>query len=114
LKLVCTVNVVNGNLKPENSEDYAQKPQRNCMFINASSGWRKDLINLISSSQVSKLKIPRPLYIQQFNSQIPIPVRGRRLQCPLKHATNTTGIVWKLTLMVVTTRVLFCRLSTIS
>jgi hypothetical protein len=30
LKLVCNVNIVYGNLKPENSHDYAQKSQRNC------------------------------------------------------------------------------------
>jgi hypothetical protein len=29
LKLVCKVNIVYGNLKTENSQDYAQKPQRN-------------------------------------------------------------------------------------
>jgi hypothetical protein len=38
LKLVCNVNVVYGNLKSENSQDYAQKPQRNCMFINSAFG----------------------------------------------------------------------------
>jgi hypothetical protein len=27
LKLVCTVNIVYGNLKSKNSQDYAQKPQ---------------------------------------------------------------------------------------
>jgi hypothetical protein len=26
------------NLKSENSQDYAQKPQRNCMFMNSDSG----------------------------------------------------------------------------
>jgi hypothetical protein len=30
LKLVCNVNIVCGNLKSENSQDYAQKPQQNC------------------------------------------------------------------------------------
>ncbi len=31
LKLVCNVNIVNGNQKSEHSQDYAQKPpQRNC------------------------------------------------------------------------------------
>ncbi len=34
LKLVCNVNIVNGNLKSENSHDNAQKPQRNCKFMN--------------------------------------------------------------------------------
>jgi hypothetical protein len=29
LKLVCTVNIVYGNLKSEDSEDNAQKPQQN-------------------------------------------------------------------------------------
>jgi hypothetical protein len=33
--VVCNVN---GNLnKSENSQDYAQKPQRNCMFMNSAS-----------------------------------------------------------------------------
>ncbi len=38
LKLVCNVNIVYGNLKSEISQDYAQKPQRNCTFMNSASG----------------------------------------------------------------------------
>jgi hypothetical protein len=38
LKLVCNINIVYGNLKSENSKDYAQKPQRNCTFMNSPSG----------------------------------------------------------------------------
>jgi hypothetical protein len=30
------------NLKSENSQDYAQKPQRNCTFMNSASGHQKD------------------------------------------------------------------------
>jgi hypothetical protein len=30
LKLVCNVNIIYRNFKSENSQDYAQKPQRNC------------------------------------------------------------------------------------
>ncbi len=37
LKLVCKVNIVHGNLKFENPQDYAQKPQRNCTFMNSAS-----------------------------------------------------------------------------
>ncbi len=37
LKLVCNVNIVYGNLKSENSQDYAKKPQRNCTFMNSAS-----------------------------------------------------------------------------
>ncbi len=37
-KLVCNVNIVYGNLKSENSQDYAQKPQRNCTLWNSASG----------------------------------------------------------------------------
>ncbi len=37
LKQVCNVNIVYGNLKSENSPDYAQKPQRNCTFVNLAS-----------------------------------------------------------------------------
>ncbi len=38
LKLVCNVNIVYGNLKSENSQDYAQKPQRNWTLMNSASG----------------------------------------------------------------------------
>ncbi len=37
LKLACNVNIVYGNLKSENSQDYAQKPQRNCTSQNSAS-----------------------------------------------------------------------------
>ncbi len=39
-KLVCNVNIVYRNLKSENSQDYAQKPQRKCTFMNSASGVR--------------------------------------------------------------------------
>ncbi len=38
LKLVSNVNIVYGNLNPENSQEYAQKPQRHCTFMNSTSG----------------------------------------------------------------------------
>ncbi len=37
LKLVCNVNIEHRNLKSENSQDYAQRPQRNCTFMNSAS-----------------------------------------------------------------------------
>ncbi len=37
LKLVYNVNIVYRNLKSENSQDYAQKPQRNYKFMNSAS-----------------------------------------------------------------------------
>ncbi len=37
MKLVCNVNIVYGNLKSENSQEYAQKPQRNSTFMNSAS-----------------------------------------------------------------------------
>ncbi len=37
-KLVCNVNIVYRNLKSENTQDYAQKPQRKCTFMNFASG----------------------------------------------------------------------------
>jgi hypothetical protein len=37
LKRVCNVNIVYGNFKPENSQDYAQKPQLNCASMNSAS-----------------------------------------------------------------------------
>jgi hypothetical protein len=38
LKLVDNVNIVYGNLKSEYSQDYAQKHQQNCTFMNSASG----------------------------------------------------------------------------
>jgi hypothetical protein len=38
LKLDCNVNIVHDNLKSENSQDYAQKPQRHCTFMNSAAG----------------------------------------------------------------------------
>ncbi len=38
LKLVCIVNIICGNVKSDNSQDYAQKPQQNCTFMNSTSG----------------------------------------------------------------------------
>ncbi len=42
LKLVCNVNIVYGNIKYENSQDYAETPQQNCAFMNSTSArrWR--------------------------------------------------------------------------
>ncbi len=37
LKLVCNVNILYGNLMFEISQDYAQKPQGNCTFMNSAS-----------------------------------------------------------------------------
>ena len=37
LKQVCNINNVYGNHKTKNSQDYAQKPQRNCMLMNSAS-----------------------------------------------------------------------------
>ncbi len=34
----CNVNIVYGNLESENSQDYVQKPQQNCTFMNSASG----------------------------------------------------------------------------
>ncbi len=41
LKMVCNVNIVYGILKSESSQEYAQKPQRNCMFMNSASEERE-------------------------------------------------------------------------
>ncbi len=37
--LVCNANIVYGNLKSENSQDYSQKPQLNYTFMNSASGY---------------------------------------------------------------------------
>ncbi len=37
LKLVCNVNILHRILNSDNSQDYAQKPQGNCTFMNSAS-----------------------------------------------------------------------------
>jgi hypothetical protein len=38
LKVVCHVYIVYESIKSKNSQDYGQKPQRNCTFMNSASG----------------------------------------------------------------------------
>ncbi len=38
LKRICKIIIVHGNLNSENSQDYAQKLQRNCPIMNSASG----------------------------------------------------------------------------
>ncbi len=47
------------NLKSENSQDYAQKPQRNCMLMNSASVQLSPLQNSLSNSSgfVTSLKV---------------------------------------------------------
>ncbi len=58
LKLVCNVNIVNGHLKSENSQDNAQKPQWNCTFMNSASGLVHHTNNfLVSHSRPTSLMV---------------------------------------------------------
>jgi hypothetical protein len=45
-KLVCNVHIVYRNLKSEESQDYAQKPQLHCMFMNSAFGSSRELSTL--------------------------------------------------------------------
>ncbi len=58
VKLVCNVNIVYGNLKSENPQDYDQKPQRNCMFMNSASVYVKRLKKLDICSSVDIMISP--------------------------------------------------------
>jgi hypothetical protein len=53
LKLVCNGNIVYGNLKAGNSQDYDQKTQRNCTLINSASGLRGSFMGRSSHKQFS-------------------------------------------------------------
>jgi hypothetical protein len=48
LKLVCNVNIVYGNLKSENSQYYAQKPQQNWTFMSSASGLNTFIVLVFS------------------------------------------------------------------
>ncbi len=56
-KLVCNDNIVCGNLETENSQDYAQKPQRNCMFVNLASGFCKHQENQAAEQDANDQQI---------------------------------------------------------
>ncbi len=56
LKLVCNVNIIFWNLKSENSQDYAQKPQRNCTFMNSASGYMR-LRHWLSDALTTRLDL---------------------------------------------------------
>jgi hypothetical protein len=43
-KVVRDVNIVYGNLKSDKSQDYVQKPQRNCTFLNSASVFCKAIL----------------------------------------------------------------------
>ncbi len=66
LKLVCIGNIVDGNLKSENSQDNAQTPQLNCTFVNSASGklqycfmrfLKKTIYSSTSSTNIAPLTI---------------------------------------------------------
>ncbi len=62
LKLVCSVNIIYRNLTSANSQDYAQKPQRNCTFMNSASG--KDNLEIMLKSWILETKFKcKYLYI---------------------------------------------------
>ncbi len=67
------------NLKSENSQDYAQKPQRNCTLMNSSDWGRasrmdihyalwKDLFGTVIGSKVSKLGFRKFIIVVRYRS----------------------------------------------
>ncbi len=50
----CNVNIVYGNLKSENSQNYAQKPRRNCTFMNSASALSLILFGVTHKSILRK------------------------------------------------------------
>ncbi len=64
--MVCNVNIVYGNLKSEYSQDYVQKPQRNCTFMNSASGWglgaAKLYIVIVSPRSRFESRLGKPVF----------------------------------------------------
>ncbi len=77
LKLVRNVNILNGNLKFENSQEDAQKHQRNCTFMNSAS--EAEFLDVIGKKvlRVFLLAIHSHLYKRIEKS-------GLKLVCNLK------------------------------
>jgi hypothetical protein len=87
LRLVCNGNTyVYENLKSENSQDYAQKPQRNSTFMNSASGQRSSAVAQRERERepdVARTRIFKLLRSPRINSKEPIPV------CSLAVRTST-------------------------
>ncbi len=76
LKLISNVNNVYGDLKAEISQDYAQKPQPNCTFMNSASGqvlysilwycswWRSKIRQQEKRGSLTTYSLSGILYIQ--------------------------------------------------
>ncbi len=60
LFLQCNVNIVYVKLISENSQDFAQKPKRNCTFMNTASGY----VGSICAEEFGKEKRP-PIRVRE-------------------------------------------------
>jgi hypothetical protein len=60
-ELICNVKIVYGNLKSENSQDYARKHQRNCTFMNSASALFDTSLYLLSCQPSSKIYLNFPV-----------------------------------------------------
>ncbi len=70
MKLFSNVNIVYGNLKSENSQEYAQKPQRNCTFMNAASGFKKKELRVLQ--MLYWVHPAQPPYKKQTRPHLPL------------------------------------------
>jgi hypothetical protein len=76
LKLVCNVNIIYGNLKSENSQDYAQKPQRSCTFMNSASGCVHSLF-----SEYKNCTEYGDQYVSHTNLFLDVLASAHKIQC---------------------------------
>jgi hypothetical protein len=68
LKLVCNVNIVFGNLKSENSQNYALKPQQNSFINSASDNSLAVQLHTVESTPSPHHCDKKRAYVKWFNS----------------------------------------------
>ncbi len=86
LNLVCNVDIVyRQNLKSVNSQDYAQKPQQNCMFIYSTSD--PDITRFLIEYKLNTIMIRRRYSTVQCSA-----VQCRAVQCIAVHAVQCIAV----------------------
>jgi hypothetical protein len=73
LKLICNVNIVYGKLKSKISQDYAQKPKRNCTFMNSATGQAFNLFPLCWLTYSRKFFLC--VFFRRYLSQVSVAFR---------------------------------------
>ncbi len=94
LKLVCNVQTVYGNFKSEYSQDYAQKPQRNYMFMNSASVLSNKLFGLSMNFSVPTTATECQTYTETQKNSIMYNTLHALIKKKTKFSSDTRKFRW--------------------